>query len=82
MPLESTSRHVVGFERNREVAVLVTRASKRLEVSGGWEGATVSLPDGLWRDELTQRLHEGGTNHLADVFDTYPVALMRRIHLS
>ena len=82
VPLESTSRHLVGFERNREVAVLVTRAAKRLEVGGGWGDATVTLPDGVWRDELTERVHEGGTNHVADLLDVYPVALMRRIHLS
>ncbi len=72
----------MGFERNREVAVLVTRASKRLEVGGGWGDATVALPDGVWRDELTERVHEGGTNHVADLLDVYPVALMRRIHLA
>ena len=51
-PLVGTSRHLVGFVRGGEVATLVTRAASRLEVAGGWDDATVTLPEGLWRDEL------------------------------
>ncbi len=81
-PLAGTSRHAVGFVRGGEVAVLVTRALQRLEAMGGWADATVLLPDGLWRDELTGVLHGGGDNACADLFATYPVALMRRVHLT
>ena len=35
-PLRSTTRHVIGFTRGDEVAVLVTRAPRRLEAAGGW----------------------------------------------
>jgi (1->4)-alpha-D-glucan 1-alpha-D-glucosylmutase len=80
-PLRSTTRHVVGFTRGDEVAVLVTRAPRRLEAAGGWEHQTVSLPDGLWRDELTDTLYEGGTLRCSDVFETMPVALLRRVHI-
>jgi (1->4)-alpha-D-glucan 1-alpha-D-glucosylmutase len=79
-PLVGTSRHLVGFIRGGEVATLVTRAPKRLEVGGGWDGATVMLPEGLWRDELTGALHGGAENLCVDVFATYPVALLRRVH--
>ncbi len=81
-PLVGTSRHLVGFIRGGEVATLVTRAPKRLEIVGGWGGATVLLPEGLWRDELTGHLHGGAENLLNDVFATYPVALLRKVHLS
>ena len=81
-PLVGTSRHLVGFIRGGEVATLVTRAPKRLEVTGGWADATVMLPEGLWRDELTGALYGGADNLLSDVFGTYPVALMRKVHLS
>ncbi len=81
-PLAPTSRHAVGFVRGGEVAVLVTRASQRLEAMGGWGDASVDLPDGLWRDELTERMHGGGENTCADLFATYPVALLRRVHLT
>ncbi len=80
-PLSATSRHVVGFTRGDEVAVLVTRAYRRLEVAGGWQDHTVTLPDGLWRDELTESLHEGGAVRCADAFETMPVALLRRVHI-
>ncbi len=80
-PLVGTSRHLVGFIRGGEVATLVTRAPKRLEVTGGWADATVMLPEGLWRDELTGALYGGADNLLSDVFGTYPVALMRKLHL-
>ena len=44
--------------------MLVTRAPQRLEVTGGWDDATVTLPEGLWRDELTGALHGGADNLL------------------
>jgi (1->4)-alpha-D-glucan 1-alpha-D-glucosylmutase len=71
---------MVGFLRGGEVATLVTRAPQRLEVGGGWDGATVTLPEGLWRDELTGALHGGAENLCADVFASYPVALLRQVH--
>jgi (1->4)-alpha-D-glucan 1-alpha-D-glucosylmutase len=80
-PLPSTTRHLVGFTRGEEVAVLVTRAPRRLEAAGGWGGQTARLPEGLWRDELTETLHEGGTVRCADVFESMPVALLRRVHI-
>jgi (1->4)-alpha-D-glucan 1-alpha-D-glucosylmutase len=81
-PLRITSRHAVGFLRGGEVAVLVTRATQRLDAMGGWRDATAVLPDGLWRDELTETLHEGGENSCTDLFGAYPVALLRKVHLT
>lgn len=81
-PLESTSRHLVGFVRGGEVAVLVTRAARRLEVVGGWDDATVTLPEGPWRDELTGAMHVGADTRVAAILADYPVALLRRVHLT
>ncbi len=78
-PLVGTSRHLVGFVRGGQVAVLATRAARRLDVVGGWGDATFALPDGLWRDELTGDMHGGADNRCADVLATYPVALLRRV---
>jgi (1->4)-alpha-D-glucan 1-alpha-D-glucosylmutase len=80
-PVPATTRHVVGFTRGEEVAVLVTRAARRLEAGGGWGAATATLPEGLWRDELTETLHEGGEVSCAEVFGDLPVALLRRVHI-
>jgi (1->4)-alpha-D-glucan 1-alpha-D-glucosylmutase len=80
-PLPSTTRHLVGFTRGDEAAVLVTRAPRRLEAAGGWQQQTVTLPQGLWRDELSETLHEGGTVACAEMFESMPVALLRRVHI-
>ncbi|HEX5560513.1 MAG TPA: malto-oligosyltrehalose synthase [Nocardioidaceae bacterium] len=79
-PLTATSRHLVGFVRGGEVASLVTRAPARLDADGGWGRATVRLPEGLWRDELSGVSHGGGDTLCAEVLDAYPVALLRRRH--
>ena len=81
-PLVGTSRHLLGFLRGGEVATLVTRAANRLAVAGGWADSTVTLPEGLWRDELSGVLHGGAENRCADVFAERPVALLRRVHRS
>ena len=80
-PLRGTSRHLVGFVRGGEVAVLATRAPRRLDAFGGWRDATFTLPEGLWRDELTGGLHGGEVNRCADVLADYPVALLRKVHM-
>jgi (1->4)-alpha-D-glucan 1-alpha-D-glucosylmutase len=78
-PLVGTSRHLVGFLRGGEVATVVTRAPKRLEVAGGWGDETFPLPDGRWRDELTGSVHSGGDLLCSEVLSSLPVALLRRI---
>ncbi len=78
-PLVGTSRHLVGFLRGGEVATVVTRAPKRLEVAGGWGDETFPLPDGRWRDELTGSVHSGGDVLCSEVLSSLPVALLRRI---
>ncbi len=80
-PLESTTRHAVGFGRGQEAAVLVTRAPQRLRAAGGWGEHTATLPEGLWRDELTGLLHEGGRVRCAELFEAMPVALLQRVHI-
>ena len=61
--------------------MLVTRAPKRLEVVGGWGDATVALPEGLWRDELTGGPCTAAPTTAAPTCSRdYPVALLRRVH--
>ncbi len=90
-PLPSTSEHALGFVRSApqgrvasalglgrpsRVACVVTRAPHRLQQGGGWGEATITLPDGEWRDELTGRVLSGGTLPVADVLPDLPVALL------
>jgi (1->4)-alpha-D-glucan 1-alpha-D-glucosylmutase len=81
-PLTGTSGHLAGFLRGGEVAVLVTRSPQRLHAGGGWDQESVDLPEGLWRDELTGSMYGGGHNACADLFADYPVALLRKVHLT
>lgn len=78
-PLQSSTRHAVGFVRNQNVAVLVTRATQRLAAAGGWASETVTLPEGAWRDELTRAMYYGGELRCADLFENLPVALLHRV---
>ena len=78
-PLRASSRHLVGFARGGEVVTLVTRAPRRLAEAGGWEGATVALPEGGWRDELTGTVHGGADTLVSSLLVDLPVALLRRV---
>jgi (1->4)-alpha-D-glucan 1-alpha-D-glucosylmutase len=90
-PLPATSEHALGFlrsapvgrvasalglARQAHVVALVTRAPHRLAAGGGWGDATVTLPEGEWRDELTGRVLTGGTVAVAGVLADLPVALL------
>ncbi|WP_026426026.1 malto-oligosyltrehalose synthase [Actinokineospora inagensis] len=63
--------HVVAFERNGLVAV-----ATRLPVSlPGWADTVVELPEGVWVDQLTNRVTDGSVR---DLLADYPVALLVR----
>ncbi|MCA0295800.1 MAG: malto-oligosyltrehalose synthase [Actinobacteria bacterium] len=82
-PLEAegpASAHLVGFDRGGAIA-LATRLPVGLAAAGGWRGTWIALPEGRWRDLVSGRLvaaDERGSVLLADVFATYPVALLVR----
>ena len=75
-PLSATTEHTLGFLRGDTVACVVTRAPRRLADSGGWKEATVTLPEGTWRDELTGTVFGGGRLPCAELFERMPVALL------
>ncbi len=66
----------LGLGRERRLLVLVTRAVGRLRAAGGWDEATVAVPEGTWRDILTDRVVAGGSVPCADLLTTYPVAIL------
>ncbi len=67
--------HLVGFVRSGSVITLASRLTVALERAGGFSGATVVLPEGSWRDVLTDRQYTGSTV-VADLLDQLPVALL------
>ena len=67
------AHHLVGFDRGGAVT-LATRLPAALAATGGWRDTSITLPDGVV-DVLTGRAF-GGTVDVAEVLDTYPVALL------
>ena len=67
--------HVLAFDRGGVVAV-VTRLPLGLAGSGGWGDTRLEMPEGTWRDILTDRPAAPGVEGL---LDTLPVALLVRV---
>ena len=66
--------HLVAFDRGGAITV-ATRLPVGLERRGGWGGASLSLPEGTYRDALTGSRHEGRVP-IAALLARYPVALL------
>ncbi|HEY4588525.1 MAG TPA: malto-oligosyltrehalose synthase, partial [Thermoanaerobaculia bacterium] len=78
-PLRATgprAEHVVAFLRGGAVAAVAPRLPLRLQ--GDWQGTTLELPPGSWRDELTGEESEGGLRPVSDLLARFPVALLAR----
>ena len=70
--------HLFGFDRGGAVT-LVTRLPVGLQVQGGWQETGVLLPAGTYRDVITGTTHTSdGRVAVADLFGSYPVALLVR----
>ncbi|WP_413354976.1 malto-oligosyltrehalose synthase [Microbacterium sp. 1P06AB] len=67
--------HAVAFDRGGAVAV-ATRLPAGLAARGGWGETEVLTHAGPTVDVLTGRRFDGGRLRLADLLDTYPVALL------
>ncbi|HEY4596326.1 MAG TPA: malto-oligosyltrehalose synthase, partial [Thermoanaerobaculia bacterium] len=70
------AEHVVAFLRGGAVAAVAPRLPMRLQ--GDWQGTTLELPPGSWRDELTGEESEGGLRAVSDLLARFPVALLAR----
>jgi (1->4)-alpha-D-glucan 1-alpha-D-glucosylmutase len=71
----SAAGHVVAFDRGGVIAV-VTRLPLGLARSGGWADTRLEMPEGTWRDILTDRPSDPGVERLLDIL---PVALLVRV---
>ncbi|GAA0956728.1 malto-oligosyltrehalose synthase [Frigoribacterium faeni] len=65
----------VAVDRGGAIAI-ATRLPVSLEQAGGWDDTVVLTAGGAYRDVLTGRRHQGGRLRLAEVLETYPVALL------
>ncbi len=68
------AEHVLAFDRGGVIAV-GTRLPYALAQAGGWRDTTLQLPEGSYEDLLTGRQHTGN-QPLAQLLDSYPVALL------
>lgn len=66
--------HVLAFDRGGAVTV-ATRLPLGLRTREGWGDTVLDLPEGTWRDLLTDRA-VGGNRSLESLLSTYPVALL------
>lgn len=73
--LGSAAHHAIVFDRGGAVAV-ATRLPVGLERDGGWGDTVIVLANRLVLDVFTGRRYAGGELRLAEVLDTYPVALL------
>ncbi|MEA2499231.1 MAG: (1-_4)-alpha-D-glucan 1-alpha-D-glucosylmutase [Actinomycetota bacterium] len=69
--------HALAYLRASELAVIAPRLPIGLREIG-WQGTTLELPEGRWRDELGDRDLQGGRIELAELLDRFPVALLVR----
>lgn len=75
--------HAVAFARGGAVAVIVPRLvlglfGSRLGAPEAWGDTEVSLPQGTWCDELTGTAQKGGPRRVAEILDSFPVAMLVR----
>jgi malto-oligosyltrehalose synthase len=67
--------HAVAFRRDGAVTV-VTRHPAGLRQRSGWDGTTLPLSDGPWRDLLSGATHTGPRPLLSALTERHPVALL------
>lgn len=71
-----THPRLVAFKRGKNLVAVVPRLT--LGLSGGWADATLALPDGAWRNELTGETLPGGAARISELLARFPVALLTR----
>ncbi len=67
--------HVLAFDRGGVVAV-ATRLPVGLSRHGGWHDTTLSLDGHSWTEVFTNASYGGNRLAVADLLQTYPVALL------
>jgi (1->4)-alpha-D-glucan 1-alpha-D-glucosylmutase len=68
--------HVAAFLRGDTVMTVVPRLA--VQASGRWQGTTIPIPPGRWRNVLSGRRVETGDVDVAGLWEDFPVALLER----
>ncbi|HUS26855.1 MAG TPA: malto-oligosyltrehalose synthase [Kofleriaceae bacterium] len=69
------AHRVFAFMRGTELVAIVPRLTVRAE---GWRDTALDLPTGTWTDVLSDQQHSGGRRALADLWRSFPIALLTR----
>lgn len=79
-PLPSSTGHAVCFARgdDPQVVTVAARLHRVIEHQHGFTEHTVVLPEGRWRDVLTDTRFDGGSVLIADLLHHYPAAVLER----
>ncbi len=81
-PIPTTTGNAVTFGRGNgpqsQVIAVATRLSVTLAEYGGWREHTLTLPSGIWVEQLTGCSYPGGSVALAELLAQQPVALLTR----
>ncbi len=78
-PLEVSgpkSEHVIPYIRGQSVIACVPRWSATL--GGRWGSTSVDLPEGRWKNVLTQEEVNGGSMRIETLLKRFPVALLTK----
>jgi (1->4)-alpha-D-glucan 1-alpha-D-glucosylmutase len=78
-PLEAegeATNHVVAFMRAGDVAVVVPRLV--MSLGGEWGDTTIPLPEGKWRNVITDERVYGGNPTVGMMLGSFPVALLAK----
>jgi (1->4)-alpha-D-glucan 1-alpha-D-glucosylmutase len=70
------ARHVLAFLRGDRVLTVVPRLP--LTLAAAWDGTTVEVPAGHWRNRFTGNIVEGGTVEVEALLGEFPVGVLVR----
>ncbi len=70
------SEHVIAYLRGDTVATVVPRLT--MKMAGAWRRTMVILPEGRWRNRLTNGVVDGGRVAVDELLREFPVALLVR----
>lgn len=72
----SKAGHVIAYLRGSSVVTIVPRFITKL--GGAWRKTRVALPEGRWKNRLTEAMVEGGSTEVEILLREFPVALLTR----
>jgi len=70
------AEHVIAYQRGKHVVTVAPRLC--MSFQGEWEDTALDLPDGVWKNVLTDKSVQGGTIELHELLGEFPVALLAR----